>query len=289
KYLIDPETQRVYLCFMYIDPAITQDSAVAGVILTVADASPITFTVTQPAETPDAYLYSVEGALSIDEQHGVICELCIGVKEGLPAELPLAVRFFDAAGIPSNRYSFTVATGLGQKTTPAPAGSDTPAEDKTTKSKPAVTTTEEYFKHDSGPVYTYNYNYTAARRTTAASTTASTAAQTIAPKETKATKKQTMKAERAPSIPAAEKSTQTEAPAREVVIISEVYVTAEPTTGIPPESVRLYAKGHTLQTALTAAVAVMLTALAAFAATAGRRRSRSAPRDGADQTGRRPD
>ena len=287
KYLIDPETQRVYLCFMYIDPAITQDSAVAGVILTVADASPIIFTVTQPAETPDAYLYSVEGALSIDEQHGVVCELCIGVKEGLPAELPLAVRFFDAAGIPSNRYSFTVATGLGQKTAPAPAAFDAPTEDKTTKSKPVVTTTEDYFKHDSGPVYTYNYNYTAARRTTAAPTTASTAAQTTAPK---ATKKQTVKAERASSAPvAAEKSTQTEAPAREVVIISEVYVTAEPTTGIPPESVRLYAKGHTLQTALTAAVAVMLTALAAFAATAGRRRSRSAPRDGADQTEQRPD
>lgn len=115
KYLTDLETQRVFLCFMYIDPAITQDNAAAGVILTVEDAASILFTVSQPAESPDPYLYSVEGAIAVNEQHGVVCELCIGVKEGLPAELPVSVRFFDAQGVPSNRYAFLVETGAGQK------------------------------------------------------------------------------------------------------------------------------------------------------------------------------
>ena len=285
KYLTDLETQRIFLCFMYTDPAITQDSAVAGVIVFLEDASPVTFTVTQPAETPDAYLYSMEGAIAINEQHGVICELCIGVKDGLPAEVPMSVRFFDAEGIPSNRYAFTVETGAAQKT-PSPAASYDEPEDTTARSKAAeATTTEDYFKHGGGAVYTYNYNYTAAKRTTAAPTAEeSSADQTAAAKPTKE-KTAAAKTTRAPKPTTG----KTDAPAREIVIISEVYVSAESTAGVSPERVQLYAKGGAYQTAAIAIAAVILAALAAYAVTAGKHRNRTAPPAESEQTEQHPD
>lgn len=291
KYLTDLETQRVFLCFMYIDPAITQDNAAAGVILTVEDAASILFTVSQPAESPDPYLYSVEGAIAVNEQHGVVCELCIGVKEGLPAELPVSVRFFDAQGVPSNRYAFLVETGAGQKQNSPAYGDSGAAEDETVRDKTtAATTTEALYFRQGAVNYTYPYNYTAAKRTTAAPTTEATTAErrTAAPKTTKV---KTTKAATAPTSEATADAgeTQTEAPVREVVIVSEVYVTAEPTTGIPPESVRLNAKGRTYQTIVVGAAAAALAALAAFAATSGRRRNSPAPTDTQEETEQHPD
>ncbi|MBR4726704.1 MAG: hypothetical protein IK080_02325 [Clostridia bacterium] len=290
KYLTDLETQRVFLCFMYIDPAITQENANAGVILTVDDAASILFTVSQPAESPDPYLYSVEGAIAVNEQHGVVCEMCVGVKEGLPAELPVSVRFFDAQGVPSNRYAFLIETGAGQKPNTHAYGDYEAAEDETARDKTTAAATTETLYFKQGAVsYTYPYNYTAAKRTTAAPTTEATTAERMTTMP-KTTKEKTTKAAAAPTeaAPTDAGEAQTE-PVREVVVVSEVYVTAEPTTGIPPESVRINAKGRTYQTVLIGVAVAVLAALAAFAATSGRRQNRPAPAGAQEETEQHPD
>lgn len=108
KVKFDFKNSAVFLCFMFIDPDLKSDNTMAGISLEVENSSPFEITMSSSPAGYDISKYSFDGAISIDENRGAICEVRIGVKEGLPKTLDCTVRFIDASGEPSNYYDFTL-------------------------------------------------------------------------------------------------------------------------------------------------------------------------------------
>ena len=167
KVKFDNPNRAVFLCFMFIDPALEQGNTAAGISMTVEGSEPFVMTMSSSPQSYDIAKYSFDGAMSIDENNGATCEIRLGVKEGLPREIHGSVRYIDANGVPSNVYGFTLINEEYAETTarvisPTADNSD-PAynpninAEKTTKSKKttAAKTTTEKFEIKTSPPYSY--------------------------------------------------------------------------------------------------------------------------------------
>lgn len=108
KVKFDCKNSAVFLCFMFIDPALKPDNTLVGISLEIENSSPFEITMSSSPAGYDISKYSFDGAMSVDENSGATCEVRIGVKEGLPKTLDCTVRFIDASGAPSNYYDFTL-------------------------------------------------------------------------------------------------------------------------------------------------------------------------------------
>lgn len=136
----------VYLCFMFKDPGAALFNPAAGVILNVGND---TFTVTMESApcSDDTADHSFDAAITADQNHGMTCEIRLGVKHGVPKSLDMSVRFIDTAGELSNRYAFTVENTEYSETQPVivappterPAAPPTEKPAKTTKAKKTTT------------------------------------------------------------------------------------------------------------------------------------------------------
>ena len=119
KAKVASSESAVYLCFMFKDP----DAALFN-----------------PAASFDA-------AITADQNHGMTCEIRLGVKHGVPKSLDMSVRFIDTAGELSNHYAFTVENTEYSETQPVivappterPAAPPTEKSAKTTKAKKTTT------------------------------------------------------------------------------------------------------------------------------------------------------
>ena len=136
KAKVASSESAVYLCFMFKDPDAAQFNPAAGVILNVGND---TFTVTmESAPCSDD---------TADQNHGMTCEIRLGVKHGVSKSLDMSVRFIDTAGELSNHYAFTVENTEYSETQPVivappterPAAPPTEKPAKTTKAKKTTT------------------------------------------------------------------------------------------------------------------------------------------------------
>lgn len=112
KYKVDYETNSLFLFFMYLDPDLTQDNLNTGISLTIENSDPFVLTTDSTPITYDVDKYSFEGAISINETNGALCEIRLGMKYGIPDEINGSVRFIDSDGVPSNVYYFTFINEL---------------------------------------------------------------------------------------------------------------------------------------------------------------------------------
>lgn len=146
KAKVASSESAVYLCFMFKDSDAALFNPAAGVILNVGND---TFTVTMESapcsdDTPD---HSFDAAITADQNHGMTCEIRLGVKHGVPKSLDMSVRFIDTAGELSNHYAFTVENTEYSETQPVivappterPAAPPTEKPAKTTKAKKTTT------------------------------------------------------------------------------------------------------------------------------------------------------
>lgn len=106
KAKFDNESSAVFLCFMFIDPTLEPDNQNAGVLVSLDGSSFFELNANNSPTNADINKYSFDGAMLIDENNGVTCEIRIGIKDGLPRSINGEVRFVDANGEPSNLYSF---------------------------------------------------------------------------------------------------------------------------------------------------------------------------------------
>ena len=166
KVKIDAENSAIFMCFMFIDPNLDAENALAGVSLAVENSTPFVITASSTPAVYDIEKYSFDGAISVDENNGATCEMRIGFKEGLPKTIGCTVRFIDASGEPSNYYDFVVVNEFYVETTamvlePTRDNSD-PAYNpdfhttkaKTTKKTTRKTTTQK-FEIKTSPPYSY--------------------------------------------------------------------------------------------------------------------------------------
>ena len=102
------EDGSLYLCFIFIEEKIPEDSSLTGVSVIVGDSDEFTVTVgSSPAES-DSIKYHFEGVASVDYPNDGVCEIRVGAKYGLTSEIPVRVRFIDSNGSYSNVYDFVI-------------------------------------------------------------------------------------------------------------------------------------------------------------------------------------
>lgn len=146
KAKVASSESAVYLCFMFKDPDAALFNPAAGVILNVGND---TFKVTMESApcSDDTADHSFDAAITADQNHGMTCEIRLGVKHGVPKSLDMSVRFIDTAGELSNHYAFTVENTEYSETQPVivappterPAAPPTEKPAKTTKTKKTTT------------------------------------------------------------------------------------------------------------------------------------------------------
>ena len=116
KAKFDNETNAMYLCFMFSEPELQQDNTNIGLSLIIEDSEAFVITMSSTPVIYDIDKYSCSGAISVDENFGVTCEIRLGLKYGLPDEVNGSVRFIDSDGSPSNFYDFTVENDVYSET-----------------------------------------------------------------------------------------------------------------------------------------------------------------------------
>ncbi len=143
KYSIASAENAIYLCFMFTDPDAEEFNPAAGVTLTVGND---TFTVTMDNSpcADDTIDHSFDAAITADKNHGMTCEVRIGVKSGIPQSVDFSVRFADTVGELSSIYNFSVVNPnytVPQENVyvPLPNHGETYPEEKTTKVKKTTT------------------------------------------------------------------------------------------------------------------------------------------------------
>ncbi len=199
-----PDDYSVYLCLMFKDPMLEKENTLAGISLTVEDASPFVLTMASSPCFSDSGEYDFSGAMYIDEHNGGTCEVGLHISSGLPEKIECGVRFIDYAGNLSDCFYFTLVNELADETT-------------VKQIRPTADNSDPVYNHETTAVKTTK---TATPRTTKETTTKETTERTTKePKTTKppkTTKKQTsQKATQPPTFYYYEKE----------VIISQVYVT----------------------------------------------------------------
>lgn len=146
KYRVASAENAVYLCFMFTDPDATEFNPFAGVVLSVGSD---TFTVTMEASpcADDTAEHSFDAAITADGNHGMTCEVRLGIKAGVPQNVNFSVRFTDTVGELSSIYNFTVTNPdytVAQTNVyaPIPNHEYVYPEEKTTKAKKTTTKKE---------------------------------------------------------------------------------------------------------------------------------------------------
>ena len=108
KVKFDYESSAVCFCFMFSEPGLTPDNQMTGISLTVEESSPFKIVAADGYSEYNIEPFSFEGAIYIDDNNGVTCEVRVGLKSGLPQSFEGCVRFIDSHGYYSNYYRFTV-------------------------------------------------------------------------------------------------------------------------------------------------------------------------------------
>lgn len=223
KAKVASSESAVYLCFMFKDPDAALFNPAAGVILNVGND---TFTVTMESApcSDDTADHSFDAAITADQNHGMTCEIRLGVKHGVPKSLDMSVRFIDTAGELSNHYAFTVENTEYSETQPVivappterPAAPPTEKLTKTTKAK-KTTTQRNTTKRQTTRKATTKHPKTTIRpvKTTAERTTKAQTQRTTKEPKTKAQRTKAVRVEENATVYYYEKE----------VIISQVIVT----------------------------------------------------------------
>ena len=194
KVKFDNKNSAVYLCFMFIDPALKKDNLNAGISVQIEGSTPFVLTMSNSPSDYDIDSYSCSGAMTINEHNGATCEMRIGFKSGVPQRISGSVRFIDAEGAPSNYYPFTLINEEYSEPTnliiSPTADNKDPAynpnlmterstkakSEKTTKQKTTRATTTKFYIQTSPPVtYTGKTKAQTTKRTTTKTESQSTA------------------------------------------------------------------------------------------------------------------
>ncbi len=173
KVKFDHETRAFLLCFFFSDPNFTADNLFAGISLQVEDAE-FEFDASDGIYSQNIEPYSFDGAIHLDINNGVTCEVRVGVKSGLPKRVDCCVRFIDSQGFYSNYYPFTIENDAYEEETGNNSEVSNATDDKTilnnkTKSRRnRFSTTRSDITIKTSPPYSYTGR---TKRTTTEKTT----------------------------------------------------------------------------------------------------------------------
>lgn len=108
KWMIEPSTNNIYFCVLFKETELSTDNTNAGVSIKIENSDFYTVCVSSTDNEIDEDKYSFEGAVFVDSNNGVTCEIRLGLKYGIPDIISGSVRFIDSDGVPSNIYDFSI-------------------------------------------------------------------------------------------------------------------------------------------------------------------------------------
>ncbi len=108
KWNIEPSTNSIYFCVMFKEPDLATDNTNVGASIKIENSDFYTVSVSSTDNEIDEDRYTFEGAVSVDSNDGVTCEIRLGLKYGIPDTINGSVRFYDSDAVPSNIYHFTI-------------------------------------------------------------------------------------------------------------------------------------------------------------------------------------
>lgn len=268
KAKVASSESAVYLCFMFKDPDAALFNPAAGVILNVGND---TFTVTMESApcSDDTADHSFDAAITADQNHGMTCEIRLGVKHGVPKSLDMSVRFIDTAGELSNHYAFTVENTEYSETQPVivappterPAAPPTEKPAKTTKAKKTTTQRDITEKQTTRKATTKRPKTTIRPvKTTAERTTKAQTQRTTKEPKTKAQRTKVVRVEGNATVYYYEKE----------VIISQVIVTVPAAEAETTESAILALNHGTKMKVVITSLGFLLLLIIAASAVGGR-------------------
>lgn len=268
KAKVASSESAVYLCFMFKDPDAALFNPAAGVILNVGND---TFTVTMESApcSDDTADHSFDAAITADQNHGMTCEIRLGVKHGVPKSLDMSVRFIDTAGELSNHYAFTVENTEYSETQPVivappterPAAPPTEKPAKTTKAKKTTTQRDITEKQTTRKATTKRPKTTTRPvKTTAERTTKAQTQRTTKEPKTKAQRTKAVRVEGNATVYYYEKE----------VIISQVIVTVPAAEAETTESAISALNHGTKMKVIITSLGLILLLIIAAAAVGGR-------------------
>lgn len=276
KYIVEPKTNVVWMCVMYRDDEIEKGEDDAGFIMT-SGGEDFFCSSSGTANAPDDEHFKFEAISTINENHGVTCEVRLGIKDGISAEYPMKIQFLDAQGRYSNVYHFTIKNPKAAVSTAKPtAAKTTKAPKSTTEKRTTVKTTVPKTtvpkKTTTRIVTDGELPYTRRVRTTApAKITKAAGGVTQKTTKVKTTKAKTSKKSGSSSKKNATEPAGTVLIMEREVIISQVYVTQENT--VDNDALTTLSKGGKYKIIIICVSAVALISLAAFGASSGKKKN----------------
>ena len=108
KWKFEPDTNTVYFCVMFKEPDLAADNTNVGASIRIENSDFYTVSASSSDNEINEDRYSFKGAVSVDSNNGVTCEIKFGLKYGIPDIINGSVRFLDSDGVPSNVYNFTI-------------------------------------------------------------------------------------------------------------------------------------------------------------------------------------
>lgn len=101
------EENSLFICFNFTEPYLTEENTNVGVSFSVEDSEFFVF----KADSDSLYdneTYRIEGAVETNLTNGVVCEIRVGFKYGIPSETNTKVRFIDTKNSYSNVYDVVI-------------------------------------------------------------------------------------------------------------------------------------------------------------------------------------
>lgn len=109
KVIVDNEARTVTFCFACLCNNLEQDNTNAGVSVCIDSSDAV---ISNAANSPlnlDANDYVFSAYTKLDTNNGLICELRVSFRNGIPEKIPVKIQIIDGDGRYSNVYRYTIA------------------------------------------------------------------------------------------------------------------------------------------------------------------------------------
>ena len=106
KWQICSDESAAYFVFAAKCEALERDNQLCGFSVKLENTDAVIATAKNSPLTFNADLYHIDACVLVNTDQGVVCEMRIGFKRGIPEKTPMEIRIIDAFGEPSTVYNY---------------------------------------------------------------------------------------------------------------------------------------------------------------------------------------
>ncbi len=109
KVIVDNEARTVTFCFACLCDNLEQDNTNAGVSVCIDSSDAVISNAANSPLNREANDYVFSAYTKLDTHNGLICEMRVSFRNGIPEKIPVKIQIIDGDGRYSNVYRYTIA------------------------------------------------------------------------------------------------------------------------------------------------------------------------------------